>query len=41
MATARRKATAKAKKPEMLELLSTGMSKPKIAKKLGVSVASV
>ena len=36
-----RKATAKEKKPEMLALLSQGMSKPKIAKELGVSVASV
>ena len=36
-----RKATAKAKKAEMLELLEQGMSKPKIAKELGVSVASV
>jgi len=36
-----RKATARAKKGEMLELLQGGMSKPKIAKELGVSVASV
>ena len=36
-----RKATARAKKDEMLELLQGGMSKPKIAKELGVSVASV
>ena len=36
-----RKATARAKKAEMLELLGQGMSKPKIAKELGVSVASV
>ncbi len=36
-----RKATARAKKAEMLELLQGGMSKPKIAKELGVSVASV
>lgn len=36
-----RKATARAKKGEMLELLKSGMSKPKIAKKIGVSVASV
>ena len=36
-----RKPTAQAKKPEMLKLLESGMSKPKIAKELGVSVASV
>ncbi len=36
-----RKATARAKKAEMLKLLEQGMSKPKIAKELGVSVASV
>ena len=36
-----RKATAQQKKPEMLELLEKGMSKPKVAKELGVSVASV
>ena len=36
-----RKATAQEKKPEMLNLLNSGMSKPKIAKSLGVSVASV
>ena len=36
-----RKATAKAKKPEILELLAQGMSKPKIAAAVGVSVASV
>ncbi len=36
-----RKATAKALKPRMLELLGEGMSKPKIAKEIGVSVASV
>ena len=36
-----RKATAQALKPQMLELLADGMSKPKIAIKLGVSVASV
>ncbi len=36
-----RKPTAQAKKAEMLELLESGMSKPKIAKELGVSVASV
>ena len=36
-----RKPTAQAKKPEMLKLLETGMSKPKIAEELNVSVASV
>ena len=36
-----RKPTAQEKKPEMLKLLESGMSKPKIAKELGVSVASV
>ena len=36
-----RKPTAQAKKPEMIKLLESGMSKPKIAKELGVSVASV
>ena len=36
-----RKATAQAKKPDMLKLLETGMTKPKITKELGVSVASV
>jgi len=36
-----RKATAQALKPQMLELLAGGMSKPKIAKELGCSVASV
>ena len=36
-----RKPTAQAKKAEMLKLLESGMSKPKIAKELGVSVASV
>ena len=36
-----RKATAQDKKPDMLKLLETGMTKPKIAKELGVSVASV
>lgn len=36
-----RKPTALAKKPQMLELLKSGMSKPKIAKEVGVSVASV
>ena len=36
-----RKATARALKPRMLELLADGMSKPKIAKEIGVSVASV
>ena len=36
-----RKPTALAKKPQMLELLASGMSKPKIAKEVGVSVASV
>jgi len=36
-----RKPTAQAKKPEMLKLLESGMSKPKIAKEIGVSVASV
>lgn len=36
-----RKATAQAKKADMERLLSEGLSKPKIAKKLGVSTASV
>lgn len=36
-----RKPTVKAKKTEMEKLLSQGLSKPKIAEKLGVSVASV
>jgi DNA invertase Pin-like site-specific DNA recombinase len=36
-----RKATAQALKPKMLELLKDGMSKPQIAKEVGVSVASV
>ena len=36
-----RKATAREKKDEMIALLEQGMSKPKIAKELGVSVASV
>lgn len=36
-----RKPTAQALKPEMLNLLNQGLSKPKIAKELGVSVASV
>lgn len=36
-----RKATAQAKKPEIMELLAQGMSKPKIAAAVGVSVASV
>jgi len=36
-----RKPTAQALKPKMLELLASGMSKPKIAKEIGVSVASV
>jgi DNA invertase Pin-like site-specific DNA recombinase len=36
-----RKATVQAKKPQMLKLLETGMSKPKIAEELNVSVASV
>ena len=36
-----RKPTAQAKKPEILELLAQGMSKPKIAAAVGVSVASV
>lgn len=36
-----RKPTAQAKKAEMLELLGQGMSKPQIAEKIGVSVASV
>ncbi|MEZ5454293.1 MAG: recombinase family protein [Thiothrix sp.] len=36
-----RKPTAQAKKAEMLELLGQGMSKPQIAEKVGVSVASV
>lgn len=31
----------KATKSEMLKLLERGMSKPKVAKELGVSVASV
>lgn len=35
------KPTAQAKKAEMLALLSQGMSKPQIAKTVGVSVASV
>ncbi len=36
-----RKPTAQAKKAEMLELFGSGMSKPKIAQEIGVSVASV
>ncbi len=36
-----RKPTAQAKKAEMLELLGQGMTKPQIAEKVGVSVASV
>lgn len=36
-----RKPTARALKPDMERLLSEGVSKPKIAKQLGVSVASV
>ena len=36
-----RKATAQAKKAEMIHLLERGMSKPNIAKEVGVSVASV
>lgn len=36
-----RKPTAQAKKAEMLELLESGISKPKIAKELGVSVVIV
>lgn len=36
-----RKATAMAKKEEVLHLINTGMSKPKVAKQLGISVASV
>lgn len=36
-----RKATAQALKPKMIELLKSGMSKPKIAKELNISVASV
>ena len=36
-----RKPTAQAKRQEMEKLLAEGMSKPKIAKALGVSVASV
>lgn len=36
-----RKPTAQALKPQMLELFKQGMSKPKIAKELGCSVASV
>jgi DNA invertase Pin-like site-specific DNA recombinase len=36
-----RKATAQAKKAEIEALLSAGMTKPAIAKQLGISVASV
>lgn len=36
-----RKPTAQGKKAEMIALLQQGMSKPKIAKEVGVSVASV
>lgn len=36
-----RKPTAKLLKPKMLKLLEGGMSKPKIAKEIGISVASV
>ena len=36
-----RKATAQAKRADVLALLEKGMSKPKIAKELGTSVASV
>ncbi|MEZ5536139.1 MAG: recombinase family protein [Thiolinea sp.] len=36
-----RKATARAKRAEIEAMLSQGMSKPKIAKELGISVASV
>lgn len=36
-----RKPTAQAKKAEMLELLGQGMTKPQIAEKVGVSIASV
>ncbi len=36
-----RKPTAQEKKEQMLVLLGQGMSKPQIAKELGVSVASV
>jgi len=36
-----RKPTARVKRPEMLLLLEKGLSKPKIAKELGLSVASV
>lgn len=36
-----RKATARAKRAEIETMLSQGMSKPKIAKELGISIASV
>ena len=36
-----RKATAKAKRAEVEALLTQGMTKPKIAETLGISVASV
>ena len=36
-----RKPTAQAKRAEIAELLAQGMSKPKIAEALGMSVASV
>ena len=36
-----RKATAQAKRAEILALLDQGMSKPKIAAAVGISVASV
>ena len=36
-----RKATAQAKKPEILALVAEGLTKPEIAKRVGVSVASV
>ncbi len=36
-----RKPTARAKLPEIRALLEQGMSKPKVAKELGISIASV
>lgn len=36
-----RKPTARAKKAEIEKLLEQGVSKPKVAKKLGISVASI
>ena len=36
-----RKPTARAKKPQMIELLNKGVSKPQIAKQLGLSIGSV